>query len=427
VLKRLFDLTASLALLILLAPIMLSVAAAVRFRLGAPVLFVQRRLGLNGKPFDLHKFRTMSEDRDKLGNLLPDGERLPAFGRWLRSTSLDELPQLFNVIMGDMSLVGPRPLLVHYGPLYSARQFRRHAVRPGITGLAQVRGRNRLSWEERFDLDVHYVDTHSLKSDLNILFLTCIAAFRRGDVSATGHATMEEFTGSPVPSEGSMLKSDKPVHAVFGTGGCGRDVMPHMRAAALKSGISDGRIIFVDEAKCAPVINGHRALSYADTLVQCNGPMWVNIAVADPETRQKLDAIILKDRHQLLNVKAETARIGDAVTFGPGYTLLDYVTITSNTRIGRCFLANNHAAVAHDCVIGDYVTFSPHACCNGHVQIGDRVFVGAGAIIRNGTAERPLRIGAGSLIAMGAVVIEDVGERQVVAGNPARPIRELAP
>ena len=422
-LKRLFDMAASAGLLIALAPVMAAVAVAVRLRLGAPVLFVQPRLGLHGKVFNLIKFRTMTGESNDSGRLLPDAERLPAFGKWLRATSLDELPQLFNVLAGDMSLVGPRPLLPQYGPRYSARQARRHEVKPGITGLAQVSGRNLLSWDRRFDLDVQYVDTRSFVLDLKILLLTFAAALRRGDVSASGHATMEEFMG---PS-GSERLDQTAVHAVFGIGGCGRDVMPHVSRSAEAADLDRRNVIFVDQAACPPMVNGHRAAGFADAAAEFGGRLRVSIAVAEPRTRQKLDLLVLENGGSLLDVRAETARVADTAALGPGHMLLDYATITSNTKIGRCFLANNHASVAHDCLIGDYVTFSPHSCCNGHVHIGDRVFVGAGAQIRNGTAAAPLRIGSDAVIAMGAVVINDVGEGQTVAGNPARPIKRSAP
>jgi len=167
----------------------------VRFKLGAPVLFRQQRPGLHGKPFTLYKFRTMTDARDAEGHLLPDAARLPPFGSFLRSTSLDELPELLNVLKGDMSLVGPRPLRMHYLPLYTTEQARRHDVRPGITGWAQVNGRNKLSWEEKFELDVWYVDHFNFILDLRILFMTMYKVLNRKGISAEGHSTMPRFEG----------------------------------------------------------------------------------------------------------------------------------------------------------------------------------------------------------------------------------------
>ena len=194
--KRLTDLGLALAALALLWPVLLCLAVLVRLQLGVPVLFRQTRPGLHGRPFSILKFRTMTDARDAQGNLLPDGERLTRFGRFLRSASLDELPELFNVLRGDMSLVGPRPLLMAYLPLYSPEQARRHEVRPGITGWAQVNGRNALSWEEKFAMDVWYVDHRSLRLDVKILVLTVRKVLARDGISAAGEATMPRFTGS---------------------------------------------------------------------------------------------------------------------------------------------------------------------------------------------------------------------------------------
>jgi lipopolysaccharide/colanic/teichoic acid biosynthesis glycosyltransferase/glycosyltransferase involved in cell wall biosynthesis len=193
--KRIFDVVASAAALVLLAPLLALVALLVRLRLGSPVLFRQIRPGLHGRPFTLCKFRTMRDAVDAQGRPLPDAERLTRLGRFLRSSSLDELPELWNVLRGEMSLVGPRPLLMQYLALYTAEQARRHEVRPGLTGWAQVNGRNALSWEEKFRLDVWYVDNCSLALDLRILFLTVKKVFDREGISQSGHATVEYFTG----------------------------------------------------------------------------------------------------------------------------------------------------------------------------------------------------------------------------------------
>ncbi len=195
-LKRAFDVAVASALILALSPLMLVIALMVWRKLGRPVLFRQVRPGLHGKPFVMYKFRTMTDARDAQGNLLPDSERLTPFGKWLRATSLDELPELFNVLKGDMSLVGPRPLLMEYLERYTPEQARRHEVKPGITGWAQIHGRNALSWEEKFKLDVWYVDNWSLWLDLKILWRTLWIVLRREGISAEGHATMPEFRGA---------------------------------------------------------------------------------------------------------------------------------------------------------------------------------------------------------------------------------------
>jgi lipopolysaccharide/colanic/teichoic acid biosynthesis glycosyltransferase len=193
--KRLFDIFISALLLVVLFPLIIIVSILVRLLLGRPILFVQTRPGLNASPFKMMKFRTMLDAYDSIGNLLADKKRLTAFGRFLRSTSLDELPELLNVLKGEMSLVGPRPLLMEYLSLYNEKQMKRHHVRPGITGLAQINGRNDISWEERFKYDVWYAENQSLWLDFKILFLTIKKVLVREGISAQGETTMAKFKG----------------------------------------------------------------------------------------------------------------------------------------------------------------------------------------------------------------------------------------
>jgi lipopolysaccharide/colanic/teichoic acid biosynthesis glycosyltransferase len=195
--KRLLDILISGVALVVLSPLLLVVALLVRKKLGTPVIFHQKRPGKGGKIFTLCKFRTMTDGRDEAGNLLPDEVRLTAFGKLLRSTSLDELPELWNILKGDMSIIGPRPLLVQYLPLYNATQARRHEVRPGLTGLAQVNGRNAITWEKKFEYDVEYVDNLSFALDCRIFLKTIKAVLKREGISSATEATMEVFTGTP--------------------------------------------------------------------------------------------------------------------------------------------------------------------------------------------------------------------------------------
>lgn len=197
-LKRLFDITASSLALIVLSPVYVVVAYKVKKNLGSPILFKQTRPGLDGEPFDMIKFRTMKYAFDENGHLLPDSDRLTSFGKALRSTSLDELPELWNVLKGDMSLVGPRPLLMQYLPLYTEDQARRHKVKPGITGYAQVNGRNALSWEDKFKLDVWYIDNQSLWLDMKILARTVKQVLLKDGINADGEDTIEYFKGNNV-------------------------------------------------------------------------------------------------------------------------------------------------------------------------------------------------------------------------------------
>lgn len=194
--KRVFDIVVSAAALLFLLPVIAVVAFLIHVRLGSPVLFLQLRPGKDGQPFQMVKFRTMLDATDDHGHPLPDSERMTSFGQFLRASSMDELPELWNVLKGDMSLVGPRPLLTEYLPLYSKEQYRRHGVRPGITGWAQVNGRNAISWEDKFKLDVWYVDNRSFWLDLKILFLTVKKVLVRDGISGEGEATMSKYTGN---------------------------------------------------------------------------------------------------------------------------------------------------------------------------------------------------------------------------------------
>ena len=194
--KRVIDFIGASLGFILLSPLFIVLAILIRVKLGSPVLFRQSRGGLKGRPFEINKFRSMTNQRDAAGNLLPDGERLTSFSRFLRSTSLDEIPELYNILKGDMSFIGPRPLLAEYLDLYTPEQARRHEVKPGITGWAQVNGRNILTWEERFRLDTWYVDQQSLRLDLKILFMTIGNVIARKNISAANHDSMPKFRGS---------------------------------------------------------------------------------------------------------------------------------------------------------------------------------------------------------------------------------------
>lgn len=195
--KRILDIISSLLAIIILSPLLAVTAVLVKTKLGTPVLFRQERPGKDEKIFTLMKFRTMTDERDENGELLPDEVRLTKFGKFLRSTSIDELPELFNILKGDMSVIGPRPLLVEYIPRYNEHQHRRHEVRPGLSGWAQVNGRNTVSWEDKFDMDVHYVDNYSFAMDVKILFMTVLNVLKREGISSKTSATMEVFMGTP--------------------------------------------------------------------------------------------------------------------------------------------------------------------------------------------------------------------------------------
>ncbi len=196
--KRILDIISSLLAIIILSPLLAVTSVLVKTKLGSPVLFKQERPGKDEKIFTLMKFRTMTDERDENGELLPDEVRLTKFGKFLRSTSIDELPELFNILKGDMSVIGPRPLLVKYLSRYNEHQHRRHEVKPGLSGWAQVNGRNAISWEEKFDFDVEYVDNYSLLMDIKVLFMTVVNVLKRDGISSETSATMEEFMGNEI-------------------------------------------------------------------------------------------------------------------------------------------------------------------------------------------------------------------------------------
>ena len=202
--KRILDIISSLLAIIILSPLLAVTAVLVKTKLGSPVLFRQERPGKDEKIFTLMKFRTMTDERDENGELLPDEVRLTKFGKFLRSTSIDELPELFNILKGDMSVIGPRPLLVEYIPRYNEHQHRRHEVRPGLSGWAQVNGRNSISWEEKFDLDVEYVDNYSFAMDVKILFMTVLNVLKKEGISSETSATMEVFMGTSEKEEANV-------------------------------------------------------------------------------------------------------------------------------------------------------------------------------------------------------------------------------
>lgn len=411
-LKRLFDIIISAFLLILLSPLFLFIVYKVKKNLGDPVLFRQIRPGLNGKSFEMIKFRTMKDVFDSNGNPLPDSERLTSFGKMLRATSLDELPELWNVLKGDMSLVGPRPLLVEYLPLYNEQQAKRHNVRPGITGYAQVNGRNAISWEQKFELDTWYVEHQTLWLDIQILFKTVKKVFFKEDINAEGEATISKFEGT---------KLDQ-VYAIYGASGCGRSLMPVARSYLAKQGIK-ADIYFIDDSLDSEIlINNHKAVNY-DTFKRLNiTNKFILVAIANSTIREKLVEKIYNDKLNLWSIFADNIVVMDNVEISSGAAISPFSTIGSNVKIGKAFHANLYSYVEHDCIIGDYVTFAPGVKCNGNVHIEDHVYVGAGVVIKQGTKNNPLVIGKGAVVGMGAIVTKNVPANTTVIGNPAAPL-----
>ena len=397
--KRLVDIVGSLVALILLSPVMLGVAIAVAAKIGRPVLFKQVRPGRDGRPFRMIKFRTMSNARDADGQLLPDAERLGRFGQTLRSASLDELPELWNVLIGDMSLVGPRPLLMAYLDRYSPEQARRMAVRPGVTGWAQINGRNSLGWDEKFALDTWYVDNRSLWLDIKILFLTVWQVPARSGISAGDHVTMPEFLGSGTCQPKSV--------GVIGAGGQGRIAVDALERSGgvLAAYYDDGHP--PTEKLTAPLKGGTaEAMASGDDLHVAIGSNAIRARVASQMPDERCPAIIHPD-----------ALVSGHATIGAGTLVGAGAIVQTGAKVGRHVIVNTGAIVEHDCVIGDFVHLAPGTRLAGDVTIGERTLIGIGAVVLPGVT-----IGADAVIGAGAVVLRDVPAGCKLVGNPAKAV-----
>lgn len=403
-LKRFFDIVASFFGLLLLSPVIAIVAWQIRRKLGSPVLFRQVRPGKDGKPFEMIKFRTMRDALDGDGNPLPDSKRMTSFGSFLRSSSLDELPGLWNVLKGQMSLVGPRPLLMEYLPLYSPEQYRRHAVRPGVTGWAQINGRNAISWEDKFKLDVWYVDNQSFWLDIKIIFLTIKKVFVRDGISAEGEATMTAFSGS-----GSLY--------ILGAGGFAREIYSYLAESNFICnssrfvGFLDDNSRALDGFDLSHKIVGNLKninLKTTDSLI---------IAIANPVIKEQVFEFYDQNNGSIISYIHPTAIIGHDVSVGIGSVFAPYSMATTNVILGRGCTINAFSSIGHDAVLGDFCTLSGHCDVTGSVKLGDKVFMGSHASIIPS-----VEVGTGAVIGAGSLVIRKVKENTTVFGNPAKKI-----
>ena len=401
--KRLFDVVASAGLLIVLSPLLALLAVLVRTRLGSPVIFRQPRPGKNGVIFTICKFRTMTDARGSDGELLSDADRLTPFGRWLRSTSLDELPEIWNVLRGEMSLVGPRPLKTSYLSLYSPEQARRHDVVPGITGWAQVNGRNAVGWEERFQLDVWYVEHCTIWLDLKILWMTVAAVTGRAGISAEGHSTMPEFAGPA-----GRVNSPKTV--VIGAGGHGKVVVSTLQAAGVRVDA-----IYDDDPRLwgTHILNVPVRGPVAE-LMGSQGIAGV-LGIGNNSVRQRLSEMLPLDWLTAIHPRA---CVHPSAVLGRGTVVFAGAVIQPDAIVGEHSIINTLASVDHDCRVGNFVAIGPGTHLSGTVTLGDRSFLGTGcSVLPNVRVEDDVTVGAGT------VVIRDLPRGCTSVGAAPRIVR----
>jgi len=406
--KRPMDFVLSLCAIIVLSPILLIVAVLVRVKLGSPVIFKQERSGLNENIFMMYKFRTMAEERDADGNLLPDSTRLTKFGRILRSTSLDELLELFNILKGDMSIIGPRPLLIQYLPLYNDHQKRRHETRPGLSGLAQVSGRNSINWEDKFNLDVQYVDTVSFIGDWKIIYLTLKKAFMREGINSDTTATMEPFKGTVKERVNYMTSKNKLL--IIGGSGHGRVVAD----IAIKTD-KYTYIAFLDDdetIKSTMDIEIIGSISDADKYISDYD---IFVAIGSNSTRERIQCQLENMGATIPVLIHPNAVIGEKVTIGIGSVAMAGAVINCGSTIGKGCIVNTASSIDHDNVLEDYVHISPGAHLAGTVSVGKGTWIGIGASVSNN-----INITSGCKIGAGGVVVRDITEAGTYIGVPAR-------
>lgn len=412
--KRLLDLVFAVVALLLSLPLQAATAGAVAVRLGRPVLFRQVRSGLHGAPFVLVKFRTMLP-ADPVRGPLDDASRMTGLGRVLRSTSLDELPTLWNIVRGQMSLVGPRPLLMQYLDRYTPQQARRHEVLPGLTGLAQVSGRNGLSWDRKLALDVEYVDQCCMSLDIRILLRTVGVVLCRDGVSGAGEVTMSEFMGEPVP----QLPDPRPSLVIVGCGGFGREVYCTVRAINAAGGDWDVEGFVDDDPspadRDAVGALGARIVGTVDRLAARPHPFHAVVAIGSGAARR---AVVDRLAHAPVTYPAlihPDATIGPLVSIDVGVIVATGARLSTNITVGAHVHIDQNATVGHDTVLHDFSRLNPQACVSGSVVVGTGALIGASATVLQG-----MQVGEFAVVGAGAVVTHPTPTGSTVVGVPAR-------
>lgn len=409
--KRPMDFILSLISIIILSPVFLFLAIIVRTKLGSPIFFKQQRPGLNGNIFTMYKFRTMTDESDKDGELLPDSFRLTKFGRFLRSTSLDELPELFNIVKGDMSIIGPRPLLVEYLPLYSSHQQRRHEVRPGLSGLAQVNGRNAISWEDKFDLDVQYVDRVTFIGDWKIIFLTIKKVLVREGINSETSVTMEPFKGSQPEGKKQKMKNKLLIIGASGHGKVIADIALKMNKWST--------VAFLDDNSSIKSAIGLEVIGTSTDVLKYLDEYEIFVGIGNNVERERIHDILEKVGASIPTLIHPNSVVGEKVELGFGTVIMAGVVINCCTTIGKGCIINTGSTIDHDNRIEDFVHISPGVHLAGTVKVGRGSWLGIGSTVSNN-----LTITSDCIVGAGSVVVKDISETGVYVGVPVRRVRQ---
>lgn len=412
------------SLILITSPLFVIISISIFIAQGLPIFFKQARTGLHGKPFYIYKFRTMNDDKDAKMQILPDEVRMTKIGRFLRKYSLDELPQLINIIKGDMNFVGPRPLLVKYLPLYTLEENRRHDVKPGITGWAQVNGRNAITWEEKFCLDVWYVDNQSFFLDMRIIWLTLNKVFHSEGINEKGKSTMSEFKGHPKTSSiKNILKENKlPKIAILGAGGFGREVAQLIKDINYSKKTWDLIGYFDDDISTHGLIqNDFHVLGEISLLNnEKYNDLFVICAVGGPKIKYRIIENVKKINPYIKFpiLKHPSVKIGDGSKIGEGSIICAGSIITTNVTIGQHTSIHVACTIGHDTFIHDFCTVLPGVSISGNVIMHEGVCIGTKAAVIQG-----VKINQYTIVGAGAVVVKSLPEYCTAIGIPARAIK----